>query len=54
MSGTKEVTRTELEAKLWEEVKGGHYDTNSGDRWVAAVRLLHESLIVSEAAPASD
>ena len=52
----KSVTRAKLEERLWAELGGEDkrlvgriIGTDSGERWLQAARLLHESLIISEA-----
>jgi len=45
----KEVTRAELEGKLWEELNRVSFT----EKWVDAARLLHESISAREAAATS-
>ena len=42
----KEVTRAELEGKLWERLENASYNEN----WLVVARLVHESISAREAA----
>lgn len=49
MAEEKEVTRAELEGRLWAELQRISLNSSGGgEPWVAAARLLHESIRIRE------